>query len=161
MNYLDMAIKLETEGETFYLEQADKNSGSEIERVFRLLANEERKHRELLENLSKKLDYAIPETDSEIEFESIFRDEKDFKLETVVEPKQIDVYRLALQKEKESIELYQKMKEESSDEEEKTLVDFLIKQEENHYKIFNNIVELLRKSEEWVESAEFGKRETY
>lgn len=161
MNYLDMAIKLETEGETFYLEQADKNSGSEIERVFRLLANEERKHRELLENLSKKLDYTIPETDSEIEFESIFRDEKDFKLETVVEPKQIDVYRLALQKEKESIELYQKMKEESSDEEEKTLVDFLIKQEENHYKIFNNIVELLRKSEEWVESAEFGKRETY
>lgn len=161
MNYLDMAIKLETEGETFYLEQADKNSGSEIERVFRLLANEERKHRELLDNLSKKLDYTIPETDSEIEFESIFRDEKDFKLETVVEPKQIDVYRLALQKEKESIELYQKMKEESSDEEEKTLVDFLIKQEENHYKIFNNIVELLRKSEEWVESAEFGKRETY
>lgn len=161
MNYLDMAIKLETEGETFYLEQADKNSGSEIERVFRLLANEERKHRELLDNLSKKLDYTIPETDSEIEFESIFRDEKDFKLETAVEPKQIDVYRLALQKEKESIELYQKMKEESSDEEEKTLVDFLIKQEENHYKIFNNIVELLRKSEEWVESAEFGKRETY
>ncbi|TFZ39696.1 rubrerythrin [Soehngenia longivitae] len=161
MNYLDMAIKLETEGETFYLEQADKNSGSEIERVFRLLANEERKHRELLENLSKKLDYTIPETDSEIEFESIFRDEKDFKLETAVEPKQIDVYRLALQKEKESIELYQKMKEEASDEEEKALVDFLIKQEENHYRIFNNIVELLRKSEEWVESAEFGKRETY
>ena len=161
MNYLDMAIKLETEGETFYLEQADKNSGSEIERVFRLLANEERKHRELLDNLSKKLDYTIPETDSEIEFESIFRDEKDFKLETVVEPKQIDVYRLALQKEKESIELYQKMKEEASDEEEKALVDFLIKQEENHYRIFNNIVELLRKSEEWVESAEFGKRETY
>jgi rubrerythrin len=161
MNYLDVAIKLETEGETFYLEQADKNSGSEIERVFRLLANEERKHRELLENLSKKLDYTIPETDSEIEFESIFRDEKDFKLETVVEPKQIDVYRLALQKEKESIELYQKMKEEASDEGEKTLVDFLIKQEENHYKIFNDIVELLRKSEEWVESAEFGKRETY
>jgi len=161
MNYLDMAIKLETEGETFYLEQADKNSGSEIERVFRLLANEERKHRELLDNLSKKLDYTIPETDSEIEFESIFRDEKDFKLETAVEPKQIDVYRLALQKEKESIELYQKMKEEASDEEEKALVDFLIKQEENHYRIFNNIVELLRKSEEWVESAEFGKRETY
>jgi len=161
MNYLDMAIKLETEGETFYLEQADKNSGREIERVFKLLANEERKHRELLENLSKKLDYTIPEADSQIEFESIFRDEKDFKLETAVEPKQIDVYRLALQKEKESIELYQKMKEEASDEEEKALVDFLIKQEENHYRIFNNIIELLRKSEEWVESAEFGKRETY
>ena len=33
--------------------------------------------------------------------------------------------------------------------------------DENFLKIFNNIVELLRKAEEWVESAEFGKRENY
>jgi len=161
MNYLDMAIQLENDGEMFYLEQADKNSGREIERVFKLLANEERKHRELLENFSKKLDYTIPEVESEIDYENIFRNENDFKVETETEPKQIDVYRLALQKEKESIELYQKMREEASEEEEKILLDFLIKQEQNHYRIFNNIIELLRKAEEWVESAEFGKRETY
>jgi hypothetical protein len=53
------------------------------------------------------------------------------------------------------------MREEASEEEEKILLDFLIKQEQNHYRIFNNIIELLRKAEEWVESAEFGKRETY
>lgn len=125
MNYLDMAIQLENDGEMFYLEQADKNSGREIERVFKLLANEERKHRELLENFSKKLDYTIPEVESEIDYENIFRNENDFKVETETEPKQIDVYRLALQKEKESIELYQKMREEASEEEEKILLSIV------------------------------------
>ena len=32
MNYLDMAIKLETEGETFYLEQADKNRAIKVDK---------------------------------------------------------------------------------------------------------------------------------
>jgi rubrerythrin len=161
MNYLDMAIQLETDGEMFYKEQVEKNKGTKIEGVFNLLANEERKHRELLENFSKKLDYTIPEAESELDYENIFKNENDFKVETEIEPKQIDVYKLALQKEEESINLYQKMKQEASEEEEKVLLDYLIKQEENHYRIFNNIVELLRKAEEWVESAEFGKRENY
>ncbi|MBC7087436.1 MAG: ferritin family protein [Tissierellales bacterium] len=161
MDYIEMAIQIETDGETFYKEQADKYEGKEISKVFRLLSNEERKHRELLENFSKKIDYTIPEAKEEIDFDYLFKNEEDFKIDTETDPKQIDVYRFALQKENESIELYNKMRELAKDDEERVLLDFLIKQEQNHYKLFNNIVELLRKAEEWVESAEFGIREEY
>lgn len=161
MDYIEMAIQIETDGETFYKEQADKYEGKEISKVFRLLSNEERKHRELLENFSKKIDYTIPEAKEEIDFDYLFKNEEDFKIDTETDPKQIDVYRFALQKENESIELYNKMRELAEDDEERVLLDFLIKQEQNHYKLFNNIVELLRKAEEWVESAEFGIREEY
>lgn len=76
-------------------------------------------------------------------------------------PSQTDAYRLALRKEKESIELYEKLKEEATDEESKELFAFLIEMEKNHYKIFEELVNHLRHGEEWVEDAEFGHRGTY
>ncbi|HWQ41417.1 MAG TPA: rubrerythrin, partial [Desulfosporosinus sp.] len=39
--------------------------------------------------------------------------------------------------------------------------EYLIKQEEDHYTIIEQLVSLLSRPEEWVESAEFGVREEY
>lgn len=36
-----------------------------------------------------------------------------------------------------------------------------MKQEEEHYEIIDQLVTLLSRSEEWVESAEFGLRKEY
>ena len=68
---------------------------------------------------------------------------------------------MALEKEKESIELYEKMLEDAVDEKEKMLFKFLIKEEKEHYKLLNDLVLLVSRPEEWVESAEFGLREDY
>ena len=43
----------------------------------------------------------------------------------------------------------------------KELLEYLIKQEENHYEILDNMASLLIKPEEWVENAEFGIRKEY
>jgi rubrerythrin len=73
------------------------------------------------------------------------------------DPGQLDVYRLAMEKEKQSVDLYKKLLSES--EGDKALFKFLIAQEEAHYKIMELIVKLVSRPNEWVESAEFGIRE--
>jgi rubrerythrin len=161
MSNVEFAIQMEIDGQKYYLDQAEKNKGTALEKVFILLAKDEEKHEELVRIYAKAVDYQLSEENAITEFNNIFKSAEDFKAELKGTPEQIDAYRMALGKEKESIDLYQKMKEEAAEEKEKTLFDYLIKQEEYHYTIFDNLVQHLRHAEEWVEDAEFGKRETY
>ncbi len=159
MNYIEFAIQMEIDGEIYYREQADKNKGNALEKVFLKLAEDEKKHAGLVRNYAAAVDYKLDEDNAFVEFENVFKGESDFKLDTKAGPDQLDAYRLALKKEQESIDLYKKMKEEADTE--KGLFGYLVRQEEYHYKIFDDMISHLKKAEEWVEDAEFGKRETY
>lgn len=161
MNNVEFAIQMEIDGQKYYLEQAEKNKGTALEKVFVMLAKDEEKHEALVRNYAKAVEYDLSEENAITEFNNVFKSAEDFKTELKGMPEQIDAYRMALGKEKESIELYQKMKEEAADDKDKGLFDYLIKQEEYHFTIFDNLVQHLRIAEEWVEDAEFGKRETY
>ncbi|MDY0236131.1 MAG: ferritin family protein [Gudongella sp.] len=161
MDNIKFAIQMELDGEKFYNEQAEKNKGNKLEEVFRFLAKDEHKHAELVKTFADAGGYVLDEGNALNEFNNIFTDEKDFSLKTTTDPRQIDAYRLALRKEKESIDLYKKMREESETDEGKKLFDYLVRQEEYHYSIFDNLEEHLRKAEDWVEDAEFGKRPKY
>ena len=68
---------------------------------------------------------------------------------------------MALGKEKQSIDLYTDFLSKASNDEEKTLFEYLIRQEKQHYEIFDELVTMLRNSEDWVENAEFGIRKEY
>lgn len=161
MSYVEFAIQMEIDGQKYYLEQAEKNKGTALEKVFVMLAKDEEKHEALVKNYAKAVEYEMSEENAITEFNNIFKSAEDFKTELKGMPEQIDAYRMALGKEKESIDLYQKMKDEAREEKDKALFDYLIKQEEYHYTIFDNLVQHLRIAEEWVEDAEFGKRDTY
>ena len=161
MSNVEFAIQMEIDGQKYYLEQAEKNKGTALEKVFVMLAKDEEKHEALVRNYAKAVEYEMSVENAITEFNNVFKSAEDFKTELKGMPEQIDAYRLALGKEKESIDLYQKMKDEASEEKDKALFDYLIKQEEYHFTIFDNLVQHLRIAEEWVEDAEFGKRDTY
>ena len=74
---------------------------------------------------------------------------------------QLDAYRGALEKEKESVALYEELLGKASDDKEKILFEYLIKQEQRHRNILEELVVLVSRPIEWVEDAEFGKREKY
>lgn len=161
MDYLEFAIKMELDGEKYYLEQAEKNKGTSLASIFQLLAKDERKHAEIIRNKSKELPYELKEDEALKEYKNVFEGVEDFSSKLKTAPGQIDAYRLALEKEKESIDLYEKMGHEARDEDGKKLFSFLVEQEKAHYKIFDELIEYLLRAEEWVEDAEFGTRETY
>lgn len=161
MDSLEFAIKMELDGEKYYLEQAKKNEGNSLEQVFLMLARDENKHAEVLRKWGDKKDYELIDSEILKEYKNVFEGIEDFKEETKIVPSQLDAYRMALEKEKESIELYEDMLSKTNDSREKELFQFLIKEEKMHYDILDDIVSHISRAEEWVESAEFGLREDY
>ena len=158
MTALEFAIQMELDGEKYYLEQAEKNKDNNLHIVFKILADEERLHAEILEKHAKQVEYEMDESIAYTEFQNVFRDLDDFDVETKTAPDQLDAYRLALQKEQESIDLYEKMLAEAKREEDRALFSFLVEQENIHYRVFDDIIQHLIKAEQWVEDAEFGRR---
>ncbi|MEL1134412.1 ferritin family protein [Desulfitobacterium sp. THU1] len=161
MNALEFAVKMELEGEQYYREQAEINKGNSLHKVFLMLADDEKIHAKLLEKKAKQLDYALEPNETLATANHVFSDKDSVRNEIKASPSQIDVYRAALDNEKESIDLYQKYAAEASDDETKDFFNYLIQQEKEHYSIIDEIVMLLSHSEEWVEDAEFGVRKDY
>ena len=161
MNVLEFAIKMELEGEKYYTEQAEINKDNSLSTVFLMLAKDEKMHSEFLRNIANKLPCDLKQSDTLSEAKSVFTNLGALKNGIKYTPNQLDVYRLALEKEKESIALYRKYLSEATDDESKKLFEYLIIQEKDHYAIMDELVLIVSRPEEWVESAESGLREDY
>jgi rubrerythrin len=159
MNTIDFAINMELEGQKYYSDLAGLNAENELHTVFLMLADSEKQHAELLKKYKKKETLNMKDHFIRPEFKSAFQDLKHFRKEHSV--KQLDAYRIASEQEEKSIELYQGLKEKAENILEVEIFDYLIRQEEEHLILFEELVKLVTRPEEWVESAEFGIREDY
>ncbi len=159
MNTIDFAIGMELEGQKYYLDLAELNKDNELHKVFLLLADSEKQHAALLEKFKKKEDLNLEEQFIQPELKSVFKDLKLFQKEHSA--KQLDAYRIACEQEEKSIELYKNMRSKANNELEEEIYDYLIHQEEEHLILFEELVKMVTRPEEWIESAEFGIREDY
>jgi rubrerythrin len=159
MNTIDFAISMELEGQKYYLDLAELNKDNELHKVFLLLADSEKQHAELLEKYKKNEALSLEGQFIQPEFKSVFKDLKQFRKEHTA--KQLDAYRIACEQEEKSIDLYKKMKTNANNVSEEQMYEYLICQEEEHLILFEELVKMVTRPEEWVESAEFGIREDY
>lgn len=161
MKTLEFAIEMEKEGRQYYLEQAEKNQDNALKKVFIILADSEKEHEELLLKRLNKEEYTLKEDESFKEFQSIFKELQDYEASATGSAKQLDIYRFAVDIEERSIELYRDMLEAADNDGDRKLFKFLIGEENKHLLLFDELVKMLNRPEEWVESAEFGIREDY
>lgn len=161
MNILTVAIAMEVDLEKYYLRQAEINKDNYLNKIFTMLAKDEAVHAEILRRKADKLDYELKDSRTLEESKHFFSGMKDFKPETKDMPSQLDSFRLAMDMEKKSIDVYKEMYDETEDDKAKKLFEFLIKEEEGHYRIIEQLVIHLTRPEEWIEDAEFGIREEY
>lgn len=159
MNSIEFAINMELEGKRYYLEQAEKTDDSGLKSIFHTLAEEESIHARILKSKSETLPYELIDTYAEIK--NIFVEIGSYKNIIKQLPDALDVYRFALQYEKKSQDLYKDMLQEATDEKDKRIFQFLIEQENDHYKVMEQLIELVNRPNDWVESAEFGVRKEY
>lgn len=159
MNTLEYAIKMEHEGEKYYRDQAEINKNNELNIVCNLLADEEKRHAQILESKKNKLAYKLIDSDLLSNAKNVFTNAKDLETTGKRDSSQLAFYRIASDMEKESIELYQQFLSDAIDADEKKLFEYLIKQEKNHYETFDEMSRLLTNAENWIESPEFGRRE--
>lgn len=159
MNGIELAIKLEMDGKRFYLEQAERTEDSGLKSIFHTLAEEESIHARILKNKAETLPYELVDTYAEIK--NIFVEIGAYKDLIKQMPDAVDVYLMALENEKKGIDLYRQMQNETTDERDKKIFEFIIEQENSHCKVLEQLVELINRPNEWVEAAEFGVRKEY
>ena len=161
MNILEIAIEMEHDLEKYYYEQAEINKDNGLHVTFSLLAKEEENHVKILEKYQDKISFELKDEDMFEESRKVFGNLDNFKSEIKVLPNQLDSYRMALEKEKDSLVFYQKQKDDTKEPRLKEIFSYLVKQEDRHTEVLEQLIQMLTNPEEWVESAEFGVRKEY
>ena len=160
MNSLDYAIQIETDGAGYYREQASLHTGTSLERIFNMLAEEEERHKLLLKDVEENIFSTLPVNDISMK-DTLFSGLGQLKDEIRDRVTQLEVYQFARDMEEKSIALYQELLKNPKDEKERALLMFIENQERVHADILDELVLRIGRPEEWVESAEFGPREEY
>lgn len=161
MDILEIALTMEVDLEKFYREQAYINKGNSLNVVFTMLADEEKNHAHILKSEANKITLPLEDSNILSEVQSIFKNIEHFNTDIRELPNQLDIYRWALEKEQESVKFYHDLFNETTNQQSKTVFQYLINQEDKHCVILEELVKLVTRPEEWIESAEFGKREDY
>lgn len=157
MNILDYAMKLEIEGEALYKGFARSSPNKGMTTIFSELAEQERKHYEIFNNMNNDQEIKVQDSPSLDNVKSVFADWKANKEKFNFDIKQADVYRKALDIEQKSIDLYIQSSNETDNTLHKDILLRIADEEKRHYKIIENIIEFITTPERWVEHAEFSK----
>jgi rubrerythrin len=168
MNIFEFALKMELDGEKYYRGLAERVQYADLKVVLEGLAADELRHYKIIQLAQKQVFTYIEADPSLSNIQNVFavNGSKDFVSDnkesiTKLKDEQMDVYRAALVKEKESVTLYKELQEKAAGEEEKTICAKLMHEEENHVDLIDNIIDLLNHVNDWVESAEFNHQDTY
>jgi len=161
MNALDFAIKMELDGEQYYRKQAEINIDNNLYSVCMMLANDETHHAQILTSMKERQSVELPDSDTLQKAKNVFNGLGEIEMALKPIPNQLDFYRIASEKETQSIALYSELLLKADNERDAEVYNYLISQEKQHFEVLDELAELLRHAEEWVESAEFGLRKDF
>jgi len=160
MDILDFAMQMEKDGEQFYRDAAEKASHKGVKRIFNMLADDEAKHYRVIQSMKQE----IPQmADSPIlsMAENLFAQMKEEKEEWLLEDSQLALYEKARDIERKSWAFYQEKGNEVTDPSQKELFQRIAHEEEKHFLLMDNMVELVLRPQNWVEDGEFYHTEEY
>ena len=168
MNIFDFALTMEADAEQFYLQLTAKTAHPELKVVLQGLAEDEQRHYKIVQRLQQQ-ERAYIEPDPAISAArnvfAIAGDKpfipKDQDSIAKWKDEQRDVYQAALRKEEESVRTYTNLKEAVESPAEKGILEKLVQEEESHAEVLGNIIEMINRAHEWVESAEFHHQKPY
>lgn len=161
MNILDLALEMEKEGEQYYRDMAENCADKGLARILYMLADDQAKHRQLLQEMKDKHDAVYVQTeilkDAKNVFEEFHMDEKTCEMYD----SQVDLYQKAQAIEKKSLEFYEQKAKESADPKERELFEKLAQEEKKHFFLLDNMIDFMSRPDTWLENAEFNHLEEY
>ncbi len=150
MNAIEIAIKMETDAIKFYKEASVKNSHPAGKKMFLSIAEDEKRHLEMLSQILKGLNITSKYVSPVQNVKTIFESMKDEMMQRAgATTDELEAFKIAMQMEKEGVEFYKKALSEAQSEKEKSLFERLIKEEEQHYSIFSNTYSFLSDTGNW------------
>ena len=169
MNIYDFALKMERDGEVYYRSLAEKVVDDDLKTVLQGLADDEHRHYQIIKSLQQQDGQNVNINPSLDKVENVFtvglgsglQPKKKGLLIANLWAEQLDVYRTALEKENESVDLYRKLTDNAKSQTEKIICEKLRHEEEKHAEILDTIIEMLNHVHDWVEAAEFNHLDRY
>jgi rubrerythrin len=162
MNIFEFAMKMEKDGEDYYRELAKEAANPGLTSIFTMLADAEVKHYHIVDRLRR--DESQPEMAEDTLFDdtkNVFVQMKEEQDTFRFDASQKDVYRKALDIEKESHAFYKEKAGEVDTDAKKALLLKLAEEEKRHMFLMENIIEFTSRPETWLENAEWYHLDEY
>ncbi len=156
MNVFDFAIKMEEDGMKLYGKLAEEAHEPELKTIFRLLAAEERKHRDIFKAMKKGEDPSNAESIALRNATSAFRKLVERKDAGEILRKDPDGYRHSIKAEEEFIRLYENLAKKENNEHVADLLRRIAEEERSHLNIMEHIFEFVESPKNYLAWGEFS-----
>ncbi len=162
MNIYKYAMKMEKDGENYYRELANKTEDIGLQNILKMLADEEVRHYNIIEQMMKsKASAELAETGILKKVKNIFIKIKGKNLVFNFDLPQINFYRKAQEIEEKSYKFYIEISDKVEIESQRKLFLKLAGEEKKHMFLLENLVEFVSRPETWIENAEFNHLDDY
>jgi len=155
IDFFEMAKNMELEGKQIYQEQSLKTTDEGLKNILLMLANQEQEHFKIFDTLQKKQPIKIRKT-SFVEIKNLFKE-----LKKDLPKDQIEFYKKVLDVEKNSQNFYEEIAKKQKEPEIKEIILRIANEEHKHWIIIKNIIDYIKRPEQWVEDPEFHHLEDY
>ena len=162
MNILQNSIDIERQGKEYYLILARQTPLPELAGIFNFLAGEEQKHIEQFEALTKKVrPDPLPESTALENAQKVFsKMTAGFAIKESLED-YVTAYQKARDFEQKSIDYYQGALSQKLHADQCAVFTYILKQEQAHLHLMENLIEFVRRPKEWLENAEWNHLDEY
>ncbi|MBT5304991.1 MAG: ferritin family protein [Candidatus Scalindua sp.] len=157
MDIYEFALQMEKDGEDYYRDQALKASNKGLKHIFTFLADAEAQHYDILKKMKDSEDLQLSDADIISEVKSVFKKMKEENDTGGVDASQTEIYRKAMDLERENHKFYMKKASESKDEKQKDILLKFADEEQRHCTILENIINFVSCPGDWLENAEWYK----
>lgn len=162
MNIFKFALNFEKEQKEFYQKEARGSENKYLKKIFNDLAEEEKKHEKIVEQLAEEKNVDHIESDILPKVKEVFEKIATTRSkEKVIPEKQVDVYKRARKMESESYIYYKTRAEETELPFVRRVFESLAKEEKKHETIMRNLVEFVDRPSTWLDDAEWYHSEDY
>jgi rubrerythrin len=153
----EKAIEMEEEGKAFYAECARTSVLPDLKGVFTFLADQEEHHAHLFRRMSKELPALANENGNVLGNARLAFDEiaKRSILPDLITDS-ASLYAQALEMEKGAVKYYKDALHKTAVAEQKLALEFIIKQEQAHVKLFDSMIAFVKQPKQWLEDAEWN-----
>ena len=150
MGSVDIAIQMEREAVEFYTKCAEKTTNALGRAMFLSIAEDERYHAACAAQVLEGKPFTPPSTSPKQDLKSVFSEKRNEALEKVAaSANDLDALKVAMEMEKKAVEFYRKAAAEAATRDEKALFDCLVKDEEQHFTIYQNTSAFLEDTGNW------------
>jgi rubrerythrin len=157
MDALELAVKMEKDAISFYLEASKKTNHPAGKKMFLTIMEDEKRHMQMIDQIVKGLQMTREDVSPMNNIKTVFESLKaDMMRKVEATGDELEAFKIAMNMEKEGMEFYKKTLAAAKKDKERMLMERLIKEEQQHYDIFANTYQYLSDTGNWFMWEERG-----